>query len=119
MVARALLAGSTGQVKEAQAMIDSYLATHPRALDLHYYLGRVREDNGLTDEAIESYRKAASALNILGPSPAVVSAKLSLALLLKKKGDTAGAATLFDELSKQWANADADFEPLKTVQKNK
>jgi tetratricopeptide (TPR) repeat protein len=119
MVARALLAGSIGQVKEAEAMIDSYLATHPRALDLHYYLGRVREQNGLQDEAIASYRKAAGSVNILGPSPAVAGAKLSLALLLKKKGDTAGANTLFDELLKQWANADADFEPLKTVQKNK
>ena len=119
MVARALLAGANGQVKEAEAMIDSYLATHPRALDLHYYLGRIREANGLTDEAIASYRKAADAVNILGPSPAVASAKLSLALLLKKKGDTSGANALFEELQKQWARADADFEPLKTVQKNK
>ena len=100
-------------------MIDSYLTAHPRALDLHYYLGRVREQNGLTDEAIASYRKAADSVNILGPSPAVASAKLSLALLLKKKGDSAGAKALFDELLKQWENADADFEPLKTVQKNK
>ncbi len=119
MVARALLAGASGQVKEAEAMIDAYLATHPRALDLHYYLGRIREQNGLADEAIASYRKAAGAVNILGPSPAVAGAKLSLALLLKQKGDTNGAAALFDELLKQWANADADFEPLKTVQKNK
>ena len=119
MVARALLAGSSGRVKEAEAMIDGYLATHPRALDLHYYLGRVREQNGLTEEAIASYRKAADSVNILGPSPAVASAKLSLALLLKKKGDTSGANALFQELEKQWSRADADFEPLKTVQKNK
>ncbi len=118
-VARALLAGANGQVKEAEAMIDTYLATHPRALDMHYYLGRVREQNGLTDEAIASYRKAAGAVNILGPSTAVPGAKLSLALLLKKKGDSAGAAALFDELSKQWSHADADFEPLRVVQKNK
>ena len=88
-MARALLAGSSGQVKEAEAMIDAYLTAHPRALDLHYYLGRVREQNSLTDEAIASYRKAADAVNVLGPSPAVASAKLSLALLLKKKGDAA------------------------------
>ncbi|HUR20733.1 MAG TPA: tetratricopeptide repeat protein [Vicinamibacterales bacterium] len=119
MVARALLAGSSGQVKEAEAMIASYLSAHPRALDLHYYLGKVREQNGMVDEAIESYRKAAASVNILGPSPAVAGAKLSLALLLKKKGDTAGATALFDELLKQWANADADFEPLKTVHQNK
>jgi TolA-binding protein len=85
-------------------MIDAYLVSHPRALDLHYYLGRVREQNGLVDEAITSYRNAAGSVNILGPSPAVMGAKLSLALLLKKKGDNAGAAALFDELSKQWAH---------------
>ena len=119
MVARALLAGSSGRVKEAEAMIDGYLAAHPRAMDLHYHLGRVREQNGLTDEAIASYRKAADSVNILGPSPAVASAKLALALLLKKKGDTSGANALLEELEKQWSRADADFEPLKIVQKNK
>ena len=119
MVARALLAGSIGQVKEAEAMISSYLETHPRAVDLHYYLGKVREQNGLVDEAIASYRKAAASVSILGPSPAVAGAKLSLALLLKKKGDTAGANALFEELLKQWANADVDFEPLRRVRENK
>jgi tetratricopeptide (TPR) repeat protein len=118
MVARALLAGSMGQVKEAEAMIDAYLAAHPRALDLHYHLGKVRESNGLLDEAAASYRKAAGAVNILGPSPAVAGAKLSLALLLKKQGDTNGANALFDDLLKQWANADEDFKPLEVVKRS-
>ena len=119
MVARALLAGSSGQVKEAEAMVDAYLVDHPRSMDLHYYLGKIREQSGRTDDAIASYRKAADAVNILGPSPAVVGARLSLAMLLKKKGDTAGANALFDQLTKQWEKADPDFEPLKTVQKNR
>jgi eukaryotic-like serine/threonine-protein kinase len=119
MVARALLAGSSGQIKEAEAMVDAYLVDHPRSMDLHYYLGKIREQSGRTDDAIASYRKAADAVNILGPSPAVVGARLSLAMLLKKKGDVAGANALFDQLTNQWKNADPDFEPLKTVQKNR
>ncbi len=46
-------------------------------------------------------------------------ARLALALLLKQNGDTVGAGQLFDTLAKQWANADADFKPLKTLQKNR
>jgi tetratricopeptide (TPR) repeat protein len=119
LVARALLAGKNGQVKEATAMIETYLIQHPRSMELHYYLGMVREQNGQIDDAMASYQKAAQAINVLGPSPAVVGAKLALGLLLKKKGDEAGARELFDQLLKQWANADADFEPLKTVQRNR
>ena len=48
-----------------------------------------------------------------------MSAKLSLGLLLKKKGDTAGANAQFDDLLKQWSKADADFEMLKTVKANR
>jgi hypothetical protein len=103
MVARALLAGSSGQVKEAEAMVDTYLVDHPRSMDLHYYLGKLREQSGRTDDAIAS--------------PAVVGARLSLAMLLKKKGDATAANALLDQLTKQWSNADPDFEPLKTVQK--
>lgn len=119
LVARVFLAGSKGQVKEAAEMVDSYLVRHARALELHYYLGTVREQNGLIEDAIASYRKTAGAVSILGPNPAVIGAKVSLALLLKKKGDTAGATAAFDELLKQWANADTDFEPLRTVLKNR
>lgn len=119
LVARVLLAGANGQAKQAEAMVGAYLLQHPRSLELHYYLGKVREQNGLIEDAIASYRTAAGAVNILGPSPEVAGAKLSLALLLKKKGDTAGAAALFDDLLKQWANADEDFEPRKTVLRNR
>lgn len=119
VVARALLGGADGRVKEAAVLIDTYLVQHPRALELHYYLGLIRERNGLVDDAMASYRRAAQAVNILGPSPAVIGARLALGLLLKQKGDTAGANELFDQLLKQWEKADADFEPLKTVKANR
>lgn len=118
-VSRALVAASEGRTKEATALLETYMAKAPRALDLHYYLGLVRERGGLIDEAIASYRVATTAVNVVGPSPAVMSAKLSLGLLLKKKGDTAGANALFDDLLKQWSKADADFEMLKTVKANR
>ncbi len=119
LVTRALLAGADGRVKDATAMIDAYLAQRPRSLELHYYLGLVHERYGQRDDAIASYRRTAQALQVLGPSREVMGARLALALLLKQKGDTAGAGQLFDTLAKQWANADADFGPLKTLLKNR
>jgi tetratricopeptide (TPR) repeat protein len=117
LVARAMLASDNGQPKVAASMIDAYLVQQPRSLELNFYLGLVQEKHGQPEEAIASYRKAIQAINVLGPSTAVFGAKLSLAQLLKKRGDTAGANALFDELQKQWANADPDFEPLKMVLK--
>lgn len=119
MVARTLLAGDSGRVQDAAAMVDAYLAQHPRALELHYYLGLVQERQGMVDEAIASYRRTTGALNILGPSPAVMGARLSLGLLLKKQGDAAGARAAFDQLLTQWAHADQDFSPLVVVNANK
>jgi hypothetical protein len=37
---------------------------------------------------------------------------------LKKQGDTNGANALFDDLLKQWANADEDFKPLEVVKRS-
>jgi len=119
LVARILLAGANGQVKEATSMVDTYLAQNARATELHYYLGLALERNGLVDEAISRYRKTLAAASALGPSPSLFGTKLSLALLLKKQGDIAGANILFDELLKQWAKADEDFEPLKTLRANR
>ena len=114
-----MVAAADGRTKDATAGIETYLTRFPGALELHYYLGLVRERSGLTDDAIASYQLAAQAVNVLGPSPAVMGAKLSLALLLKQKGDVAGANALFDDLLKQWSKADADFEMLKTVKANR
>lgn len=119
VVSRALVAAAGGRLNEATAEIETYLARVPGALELHYYLGLVRERSGQIDGAIASYRVAALGVNVLGPSPAVMGAKLALALLLKQKGDTAGANALFDDLAKQWSKADADFEMLKTVRANR
>ena len=119
LVTRALLAGADGRVKDAAAMIDAYLARRPRSLELHYYMGLIHERNGAIDDAIASYRLAADALRVLGPSKEVMGARLALGILLKQKGDTVGAGQLFDSLAKQWANADADFGPLKTLQKHR
>ncbi|MCR4373475.1 MAG: tetratricopeptide repeat protein, partial [Acidobacteria bacterium] len=119
VVSRALAAAAEGRTSDAATLLETYIAKAPRAMDLHYYLGLVRERGGLLEEAIASYTVATTAVNIVGPSPAVMSAKLALGLLLKKTGDTAGANAQFDDLLKQWSKADADFEMLRTVKANR
>lgn len=114
-VARALVAVADGRLEAAESLIQSYLALNPRSVDLHYYLGLVRERAGATDDAVASYQAAIKMRNILGPNPAIMAARLSLGRLLKAKGDTAGANEQFDVLLKQWEKADADFYPLKLV----
>ena len=119
LVAHALVAEADGDAKEAIAMIEAYLSAHPRALDLHYYLGLVHQRSGQIDAAIASYRLALDAIRVLGPNPAVMGAQLSLGLLLKQTGDTAGANEQFDALLKQWELADADFYLLATVKNSR
>ncbi len=118
-IARALLATADGRHEEAEAMLEAYLIQHRRAFDVHFYLGLVRERAGQIDDAISSYRRTIQSFSVLGPSEEVMGARLHLALLLKEKGDTAGANEIFDTLLKQWEDADADFEMLKTVKANR
>ena len=114
-VARALAAAADGRLKEAETLIETYLAQNPRSVDLHYYLGLARERAGAVDDAIGSYRMAIQMRNVLGPNPAVMAARLALGQLLKQKGDVAGANEQFDVLAKQWAKADADFTMAKAL----
>lgn len=109
LVARALVMAADGRGREGAALVESYLAQNPRSLELHYYLGLLRERTGATAEAIASYRLAVQAGNVLGPNPAVMAARLGLGRLLQKTGDITGANEQFDALLKQWANADPDF----------
>jgi tetratricopeptide (TPR) repeat protein len=115
LVARALVMAADGRGREGSALVESYLAQNPRSLELHYYVGLIRERSGAIDDAIGSYRMAVQSANVLGPNPAVMSARLGLAQLLKQKGDTAGANEHFDALLKQWEKADADFRMLQVV----
>lgn len=114
-VARALVAAADGRLKEAETLIETYLAQHPRSVDLHYYLGLARERAGAIDDAVGSYRMAIQMRNVLGPNPAIMGARLALGQLLKQKGDIAGANEQFDTLAKQWEKADADFYMLKVL----
>jgi tetratricopeptide (TPR) repeat protein len=115
LVARALVMTADGRGREGAALIESYLAQNPRSLELHYYLGLLRERAGAIDDAIASYRLAARSANVLGPNPAVMVARLGLGRLLQQKGDAAGANEYFDALLKQWEKADADFYLLQVV----
>ena len=115
LVARALVLAADGRGRDGVALVDGYLAQNPRSMELHYYLGLVRERSGEVDDAIASYRLAVQSAHVLGPNPAVMAARLGLARLLKQKGDVTGATEHFDALLKQWAKADADFYMVQAV----
>jgi len=115
LVARALVAASEGRQDEGVVLLEAYLAKNPRSLELHYYLGLVHERSGNQEAAIVHYRRAVEARFVLGPSPAVMGARMALGRVLKQRGDAAGAAEQFDALERQWARADADFAPLAAV----
>jgi len=109
LVARALVLAADGRHQDGASLIEAYLVLNPRSLELHYYLGLLRERAGQIDDAIAQYRMAVQARNVLGPNPAVMAARLALGQLLKQRGDTAGANEQFDALEQQWAKADEDF----------
>ena len=111
MVALAFLAQSEGRTAEAVASLESLLVQRPRAFELHYYIGRLKELGGDTEGAIANYTRTVDSVNVLGPNPAVVSARLALIPLLRAKGDTAGAQAHIDTLTQQWRRADTDFAP--------
>lgn len=115
IVARAIAAAADGRLKDAETLLETYLAQNPRSVELHYYLGLARERAGDVDAAIASYRLAIEMRNILGPNPAIMGARLALGQLLKQKGDVAGANEQFDTLLTQWEKADADFYMLQVV----
>lgn len=117
MVALAFLAQSEGRTAEAVASLESLLVQRPRAFELHYYIGRLKELGGDTEGAIANYTRTVDSVNVLGPNPAVVSARLALIPLLRAKGDTAGAQAHIDALTQQWRRADADFAPKATLER--
>ena len=118
LVAKALLAVADGRAADGIAQLEAYLAQNPRSLELNYYIGLAHERSGQLDEAIQRYRRTIDARSTLGPNTAVFTARLNLALLLKARGDQAGADEQFAELSRQWQGADPDFAPMQVVREN-
>ena len=111
-VVRAYVMAKEGKPQEGIAELQKTLAQFPRAFDVNFMIGDLHEKMGHDDEAIASYRKVVQSAAALGTNAVVPAARLRLAKLLIKKGDTAGAQEQLDSLLAQWKNADADFLPL-------
>ena len=101
-----------GKPQEGLAELQKTLVKFPRAFDVNFMIGDLHEKMGDDDEAIASHRKVVQQAAALGANAVVPAARLRLAKLLIKKGDTAGAQEQLDNLLAQWKNADADFLPL-------
>jgi tetratricopeptide (TPR) repeat protein len=111
-IARAYVLAKEGKPQEGIAEMQKTLVKFPRAFDVNFMIGDLHEKMGDDDEAIASHRKVVQEAAALGANAVVPAARLRLAKLLVKKGDTAGAQEQLDSLLAQWKNADADFLPL-------
>ena len=88
----------------------------PRAQDLLYCVGQIREGAGDIDGAIAAYQTVVKARAFLGANSVVAASRLALARLYVKKGDSANAVKELDTLLAQWKDADTEFGMLKEVQ---
>ena len=111
-VMEAYLKGADGQVNEAVGLLESALVEVPRAQDLHFYIGQIRERSGDLDGAIASYQTVVKAAPALGGNPVVPFSRLAIAELYLKQSRNAQAAAELDLLLTQWKNADGDFPLL-------
>jgi tetratricopeptide (TPR) repeat protein len=118
-VIRAYVKAAEGHAKEGISDIEAVLHEVPRALDLNFHIGQVRERSGDLAGAADSYRLVVKAMPVLGLNPVVSAARLSLGALLVKQGDTAGAKEVLDALIAQWKDADSEFYLLKRAQEER
>ena len=118
-IAKAYVRAAGGQPKEAVSDLQAALTESPRALEINFHIGHIRANAGDLDGAESSYRQITDAANILGFSPVTTGARLMLAEVLIKKGNTAGAKEQLDALLKQWRNADTEFTLLKKVREER
>ena len=112
-VARAYLLASQRKFAEAQAELQRALAALPRAQELHFMMGDIHEKAGSLDEAAAAYRRIIANAAYLGTNAVVPAARLKLAGLLLKRGNTADARQQLDLLLAQWRTADTEFPMLK------
>jgi tetratricopeptide (TPR) repeat protein len=117
VIARAYVQAADGKVDDAVAALQSIANDDPRQAATYFTIGQVQERGGRIDDAIASYRRVVTAAPALSSNFMVPSARLALGRLLLNKGDTAGANTQFDVLSKQWEHADAGFVPAQELKR--
>ena len=116
-VTRAYVLAHDGKYEDAMAELQRTLAQFPRAQDLHFMMGDIRQQAGQIDEAIAEYRRIVDGSAYFGANAVVPGARLKLAQLLLRRGDAAGAKAQLDALLTQWKNADTEFPSLTETKK--
>ena len=111
-IMEAYIKGADGQMKEAVGILEAILVEVPRAQDVHFFIGQIRERGGDLDGAIASYQAVVKAGAALGGNSVVPMSRLHSAEVYLKQGKHPQAAAELDALLAQWKNADADFPLL-------
>jgi tetratricopeptide (TPR) repeat protein len=111
-IAGAMIKAADGQPKDAIAELEAALEQLSRAQELHFFIGRIREDSGDLAGAIGSYTNLLDRRMVLGLNGIVWAARMRLADVLIKLGRGAEARPHLDGLIQQWKDADPGFVPL-------
>ena len=111
-VANAYVLAAAGRAAEAILELQTLLAATPRALDLNFFIGQIREQSGDRDGAIAAYQTVIQSRALLGLNPLVPLTRFNLAKLLIAAGDNAHAKEQLDTLLDQWKDADTEFPLL-------
>jgi tetratricopeptide (TPR) repeat protein len=116
---QAYIHAADGKFDEALNDMQPFRKDDPRQAAIFLTVGNVQERAGRLDDAIASYKRVVDAAPLLNLNYQVTMTRVALARALKAKGDAAGAQAQVDYLTKQWANADADFALKKELDKIK
>jgi tetratricopeptide (TPR) repeat protein len=117
-IVQAYVLAADGKPQEAVGLIEAAIAEVPRAQELYYHVGQIKERASDLAGAIAAYRTVVRARMSIGASPAVAAARIALGAALVKSGDAGGAEEQFATLRDQWRDADTDF-PMLTVVRGK
>lgn len=118
-VARDYVQAADGHGPEAVADLESLLNQFPQQVELNFHIGTIRERLGDLKGAEKSYRAVLASANALGLNPSIATTRVALGMMLVRAGNTAGAREQFDELIKQWKDADGQFALLKKVRQER
>jgi tetratricopeptide (TPR) repeat protein len=77
-----------------------------------YYRGLAYQDTGHPDKAAAEYRSVLGHRALAPDSPYIPLAALQLGRVLRRLGDSAGAASAERQVQEAWRHADPDFLPL-------